>query len=605
MPDIFCPEFLSCPNPSGREDDWPIQNWTSEQPDSEVFIPEPPFIDPWPPLDGEWIGSACKGTVLCVSRISQEDANECVQREAAKCPNGCTTPTCDEGQALNTKTCECEDIPPGPPPPPVGPDGPIVYLWGNQEITCEETCPDGGTQSHTIGAGVVVAASQDLANRIARSRCEQQLAKKIICLNDMTAKLCQNQEVLYGDNIIEVVRGYDSPFTFEVVGGMVPPGMRLSQFGFDSASLWGTPTESGTFVFTVQCTNDSGITKDKQYTAYVLGIGNLTDGHLPDCKCDNPYSFTFDAIGGTGPFTFTRTAGTWPTGLTMTDDGHVSGTPVGPPQTNYIRINVTDSGVDEHGNPQPNSCSIETQITTNGPCIICPPAGSVCTPYDGWVTAIPAGCVFSGTPQNCLTLLPNGHLTGVPLAKGFIVTATDPDGNSNSKLCEFITIPPGGTASAFSEIEWQPAQFWADPHMHGGSVGGSGGHLSCVSLGWHDPGCTAYQAGGFVVGYIRNCSSVPWTTKLTLTWNLDPNPCPPPPAVATNFGSGQMQATVGDPVIAALTVVINTANPNGTMTSGDFTLDPATTYQVELGGWATGGSVFASCGFTVGIPPCS
>ncbi|WP_305859020.1 putative Ig domain-containing protein, partial [Klebsiella pneumoniae] len=49
---------------------------------------------------------------------------------------------------------------------------------------------------------------------------------------------------------------------------------------------------------------------------------------LPTPTFGNPYSATLTTNGGTAPYTYTRTSGLFPAGLTLTTDGTLAGTPV-------------------------------------------------------------------------------------------------------------------------------------------------------------------------------------------------------------------------------------------------------------------------------------
>jgi len=54
----------------------------------------------------------------------------------------------------------------------------------------------------------------------------------------------------------------NSPYTFSVSSGSLPPGLTLSPGGV----LSGTPTTAGTFTFTVQATDSYQCTGSKQYS---------------------------------------------------------------------------------------------------------------------------------------------------------------------------------------------------------------------------------------------------------------------------------------------------------------------------------------------------
>ncbi len=59
------------------------------------------------------------------------------------------------------------------------------------------------------------------------------------------------------------VSGGVQPYTFAVVDGALPPGLELPR---RDNTISGTPTEAGTFTFTVQVTDDIGGTDEREYT---------------------------------------------------------------------------------------------------------------------------------------------------------------------------------------------------------------------------------------------------------------------------------------------------------------------------------------------------
>ncbi len=59
------------------------------------------------------------------------------------------------------------------------------------------------------------------------------------------------------------VTGGVQPYTFAVVDGALPPGLELPR---RDNTISGTPTEAGTFTFTVQVTDDIGGTDEREYT---------------------------------------------------------------------------------------------------------------------------------------------------------------------------------------------------------------------------------------------------------------------------------------------------------------------------------------------------
>jgi PKD repeat protein len=118
-----------------------------------------------------------------------------------------------------------------------------------------------------------------------------------------------------------VTSGSPSP-TIVISGGALPGGLSLSTTG----SLRGTPTQSGTFQFTVSASNQAGSTSAGPFTISVNETPSFTSGTPPLGAVNAPYSFTFTALGAPAP-TFSLATGTLPPGLTLAPDGVLSGAP--------------------------------------------------------------------------------------------------------------------------------------------------------------------------------------------------------------------------------------------------------------------------------------
>jgi len=112
--------------------------------------------------------------------------------------------------------------------------------------------------------------------------------------------------------------------TFATTAGTVPTGLTLSTAGV----LSGTPTAAGSFTFTLTATDTVGATGSQAFTVTINSAVVITTTTLPNSTVNQPgYSQTISATGGTGAKTFATTAGTVPTGLTLSTAGVLSGTP--------------------------------------------------------------------------------------------------------------------------------------------------------------------------------------------------------------------------------------------------------------------------------------
>ena len=217
-----------------------------------------------------------------------------------------------------------------------------------------------------------------------------------------------------------VATGGDGACAWSVVGGALPPGIRL----FNAVPTWASggdtnglllgvtsaPTASPA-AFTLRATcGTASVDVATQMRVTTLTIADA-DGNLPDAVPGQSYSYTFTARGGTSP---TYTWSTWdvPEGLALDGNGVLSGTPTGSSWRGFS-VCVTD-GTD-------NVCRGFTLYRNDGVRITTTylPNARQGQPYDqqiATVAALPPGYSFGpggGLPSG-LSLDANGRITGTP-----------------------------------------------------------------------------------------------------------------------------------------------------------------------------------------------
>jgi uncharacterized delta-60 repeat protein len=117
-----------------------------------------------------------------------------------------------------------------------------------------------------------------------------------------------------------------APYTFVLSSGALPAGITLSSNGL----LSGTPTAAGNFAFDIDVTDAStgtGPYSNTQTFALTVNAPTITlsPATLLATNLNVAYSQTLTASGGTAPYTFAVTAGTLPTGLSLSSAGVISG----------------------------------------------------------------------------------------------------------------------------------------------------------------------------------------------------------------------------------------------------------------------------------------
>lgn len=119
-----------------------------------------------------------------------------------------------------------------------------------------------------------------------------------------------------------------APRVWSMGSGSLPPGLTL---GSASGVISGTPTNPGTFNFTVRLTDATPATVTSNELAITVVPGPLvilTTGDLTRGRAGAAYSFLLQKKGGAPPYTWAMASGELPAGLSLNAaSGVISGTP--------------------------------------------------------------------------------------------------------------------------------------------------------------------------------------------------------------------------------------------------------------------------------------
>ena len=118
--------------------------------------------------------------------------------------------------------------------------------------------------------------------------------------------------------------GGTAPYSWSITSGKLPSGLTLISIG----AIGGTPTEAGSFEFTVEVRDFSSRTAQGKLTLRVAEPLLITTA-VPtiDATLNQPYSLVLQATGGMGAYTWKLVGGWLPPGVTLGANGVLSGTP--------------------------------------------------------------------------------------------------------------------------------------------------------------------------------------------------------------------------------------------------------------------------------------
>lgn len=312
MPIIPCPNTIKdCP----CADDIPFANLSAEAPDVDRFfaiwhfLGEPPLGDSF-----EQTGS----TNLCYSTVSQQAADLCALSAAQ-------TDTWRRMRHPATRQ---------------GSVGRLLTIFHNAQQSCSVPCPDGNLFTFTVAAGTFTALTQVLADFNAFNYACQQAELGQICFGSLPLVACQNQ--FFAANLVVTGELLADTNFFEISSGNLPPGLTLNDGNVTGGTLllFGVPTTTGAFTFTVKVTTPDGITASKTFTMEIAAI--TSPATLPSGTVGTAYSQTLTETGMIAPLLWLVVSGTLPTGLSLdVNTGTISGTPTNS-GTSVFSVQVSD-----------------------------------------------------------------------------------------------------------------------------------------------------------------------------------------------------------------------------------------------------------------------
>jgi large repetitive protein len=426
-----------------------------------------------------------------------------------------------------------------------------------------------------------------------------------------------------------------SPLTFAVSSGSLPAGLTLSSGG----NLAGTPTEVGSFTFSITATDTNGQSGSRSYTLVIaaptLALTPATGSF--NVAYGGTASQSFIANGGNGPYSYVA-SGSLPAGVTLnTSSGALSGSSIAVGTYNFT-ITATDTGTSGAGAP--------FTVAGNYTLVVAPPvvaitpaslpAATVGSSYSNGLAASGGAAPYSfvitaGALPAGLNLSSSGVLSGIPTAGGsftFTVTASDasPAPGPFTAIQAYtlvvaapvITLPPtnlvGGQRGSVYSATLNPAAGGTAPFSYAVTAGALPAGVTLSSSGALSGTPTVFGSFAFTVTATDTSSgSGPYSASQNYTLAIvDQPPVAGGVTVSLAYGAPATPIVLNLTGGTATSVAIAAAPANGTATvsgttisyqpNASFSGTDSFTYTATNGG---GISAPATVTITVGAPTLS
>jgi len=151
--------------------------------------------------------------------------------------------------------------------------------------------------------------------------------------------------------------GGQAPHTWSLTAGALPTGVTLAPGG----SLSGTPVVAGIYTPTITVTDSLGATASSGYSISISSALTITTASIGNATEGVAYANTISATGGSAPYSWAIIAGIPPSGITLSTDGVLGGTPAAASAGSYMFI---VEAMDTAG--MTNTATFSMSVTSSG-----------------------------------------------------------------------------------------------------------------------------------------------------------------------------------------------------------------------------------------------
>ena len=235
-----------------------------------------------------------------------------------------------------------------------------------------------------------------------------------------------------------------TPYTWSISAASLPAGLSLNA---NTGSITGTPTAPLTSSFTVQVKDANSNTASEALSIIINPPLAISTSSLSSGMQNAAYSATLAASGGQTPYTWSISAGSLPSGLSLTaSTGAISGTPTTSGSSSFT-VKVTDSSSPANSTSEALSIIVNLPLTITTSSL---PGSTQNVAYSATLTAtggatpytwsISAGSLPAGVSLNAST----GTIAGTSAAIGttsLTVQVSDANASTATRTLNFTTLP--------------------------------------------------------------------------------------------------------------------------------------------------------------------
>jgi len=257
------------------------------------------------------------------------------------------------------------------------------------------------------------------------------------------------QDADYGTQLLGAEGGVGD-YAWSVVSGSLPIGLSLSTGG----AITGTPTASGTSNFTVQ------VTSGAQAAQQALSIEvdpqlSITTASLPTGVQNQSYDTqSLAATGGTGSYSWSVASGALPSGLDLSSEGSITGTPTGSGTANFTVEVASGSQTDQTALSITVNTALQLITTSLA-------SGAKDEPFEQALAASGGDGNYSwsvvlGALPPGVNLASDGTLSGTPTSSGtfaFTVEVVSGDGQSAQRELSTLILGQPAQVTDLSIVE--------------------------------------------------------------------------------------------------------------------------------------------------------